>query len=155
MRRNKYILPVAIIAFIAVVLVGYSLLHRGQSTENTFTDTTGIAGTVPFKIYQPSDLPNGYVAEKDYAVSNGDVISFSVKTPSGNKAVVTQQARPAEINSSSFSGLRINTPVGKATISSSPEGTSAAVITDAGTLILVSSTAVSIESEIKTILSSL
>jgi hypothetical protein len=152
--RSKRSILLAIIVFIGFLLL-VTVALKIQQIPDESNNTTVINSTVPFKVYRPSNLPNGYIAEKDYTVSNGDIISFSIKTPSGSKAVITQQARPAEISSSSFSGLRINTPVGKATISSNAESASAAVITDADTLILINFTSSSNESEIKTILSSL
>ena len=150
MRANKYVVAAITVATLGTIVSALAVF--GTSHESALD---GIVRTESFKVYQPQELPRGYAVKQESAVSESGIVRYTVTTPSGSSAVITQQLRPEEIHSGSFSGLRINTPVGKATISSSPAGASAAVITASDTLILVNSTTSIKESEIKTILSSL
>ena len=145
----------AVVLVIASLFAGIKLANKDKTATTQPNNIETVAKSASFKVAVPKSIPNGYTIDSAGASYENNIFIYSIKTPSGKSLTVTQQAKPSNINGSSFSGLLVKTGLGKAYVFTGPANTSATVLTDADNLITANSNSPIPETEVKTILNSL
>jgi len=108
-----------------------------------------------FNIYTPQNLPKNYKFDETSSTYSANVLTYRITNNHDQTITVTQQAKPEQIDMQSFSGLRFETDLGKASSLSDENTLSTALITKDNVLILLTAQKTTNLDSIKAVINSL
>jgi hypothetical protein len=137
MKSLVFIIAAALIVATGLIIARHSNTRPTAVSISSTNPLSGVEGQVNFPLYIPGNLPQGFsVVPYTANVQNG-IVSFKVNYNSGQKIIVTEQARPQAIEQV-VKSRQFTTPAGDGYIADL-NGHTTGFIQNSKTLIIFSS----------------
>ena len=139
MLKNKLAILCAVLLILCISLAAFIVVPHHKEDKET-TQPTAIEqanNNASFNVYIPKILPKNYAFDKTSSTYSNDVLTYKVTNSKNQTITITQQTKPEQIDIESFSGLRFETDLGKASSLSDENTLSTAIITKDNVMILL------------------
>jgi len=148
------IVSISVICLSSFIL--FSIIKTGNSDPPIEQSAIQIAHqSADFNIYIPQNLPKNYKFNETLSSYSNNVLTYTVIDNKNQTITITQQEKPEQIDTESFSGLRFDTELGKASSLSDNNTLSTALITKDNVLILLTAQKTTNLDSIKAVINSL
>ena len=146
MLKSFGIMPKKIIIMCLVLLFTLPVIFAGLyyfSNKKTLDDSTKALAQIKqqadFNLYLPKNLPKNLDFSESTISFSQNILTYNVHKNSTERITLSQQLKPAQIDINSFTGLRFETNIGKASTNTNDSTISTAIITKDNVLILITS----------------